>query len=317
MSPNAAAATPGKSPLKNPFDTKAGEIPGGTDGDGDSDPIDLPVLLRRLTPSASRDHGGAVGGILFQRVLGAAGSGCAVVLASVAGTHRHTRLHSFRSKASSPAGLGGVGASSTLRSAFEGGSQSSFVELPGSVDFAELRSCGDGFAVRTETGIYYGVVSASGTSPAGGGGGIGGAGAGAGAGGGYLDAGMLDYDTLKLGASSSGRQPASIGLTPHHFITLSSANEVRFVNRVAKKVIQEERVDWVSLSQTSSSSEDALQHGSSWGGVSVAELLTDVRRPDQIWLRKGRSLVHISSSHEDRDGTYYSDVATYYCLFGT
>jgi len=95
--------------------------------------------------------------------------------------------------------------------------------------------------------------------------------------------------------------PASIGLTPHHFIMLSFANEVRFVNRVARKVIQEERVDWASLSQSSSSTESALQHASSWGAPSAAELLTDVRRPDQIWLRRGRSLVHISSSCEDAD----------------
>ena len=36
--------------------------------------------------------------------------------------------------------------------------------------------------------------------------------------------------------------------------------------------------------------------------VQGGEFLMDIRRPDQIWLRKGRSLIHISSSRrEDRD----------------
>ena len=87
--------------------------------------------------------------------------------------------------------------------------------------------------------------------------------------------------------------------SPHHFVTLNSANEVKFVNRVAQKVIQQERVDWMSLSQSASNDEFS-------GGGGVAELLMDIRRPDQIWLRKGRSLVHISSSCEDRDVWKYT-----------
>ena len=177
----------------------------------------------------------------------------------------------------------------------------SFIELPGSVEFAELQSCNDNFALQTENGIYYG---APGTASSG-----------------VLDAGMLTYDSLQQASIASPSSashnlqhresvilPASIGLTPHHFITLSSTNNVKFVNRIAKRVIQEERVDWVSVSQTSSSNDGDLQYAgghtsASWGGgaSTAAELLTDIRRPDQIWLRKGRSLVHISSSCEDHD----------------
>jgi hypothetical protein len=267
------------------FDTKAGELGAAEDGD---DPIETPVLLRRLhatTAGSSGGEGGAVGGILFQRITGgsagkdAASSGCVIVLASTGGPHRHTRLHTFRSE---------VG-STSLRSAFsrqtEGGGRGSFVELPGSVDFVDLRSCNDYFALRTETGIYYGTLERT-------------------AGGsGITDAGLLPYDitTLRKGGAATGMftAPSSIGLTPHHFVTLNSVNEVKFVNRVARKVIQQEIVDWMSISQSAYSDEFG-------GGGGVAELLMDIRRPDQIWLRKGRSLVHISSSCEDRDVWKYT-----------
>ena len=29
--------------------------------------------------------------------------------------------------------------------------------------------------------------------------------------------------------------------------------------------------------------------------------MTDARRPDQVWLRQGRTLLHVSSTMEDRD----------------
>lgn len=270
------------------FDTKAGELGAIDDIE---EPIENPVLLRRLnaTTRGSVGDGGAVGGILFQRVTGGIGipgrsavgkdsasSGYVVVLASTGGSHKHTRLHTFRSE---------VGSTSlTLRSAFsrqtEGGGRGSFIELPGSVDFVDLHSCnGDYFALRTETGIYYGSLERT-----------------AAAGGGITDAGLLPYDIInarKGGAAGMVTAPLSIGLTPHHFITLNSVNEVKFVNKVARKVIQQERVDWMSLSQSASTDE--------FGGGGAAELLMDIRRPDQIWLRKGRSLVHISSTQEDRD----------------
>jgi hypothetical protein len=122
---------------------------------------------------------------------------------------------------------------------------------------------------------------------------------------------MLTYDSLGTSSGLRGvngnsggmltTTPASIGLTPHHFITLSSTNNVKFINRVARKVIQEERVDWVSLSQASPAESDLQYRGSIRVASVAAEFLTDGRRPDQIWLRKERSLVHISSSCEDRD----------------
>ena len=124
-----------------------------------------------------------------------------------------------------------------------------------------------------------------------------------------FDAGMLTYESLTKQEKGSGKgmlstTPLSLGLTRHHFITLSSVNDVKFVNRVAKKVIQEERVDWVSVS---SAAENDLQYGSfREGSRALAELITDIRRPDQIWLRKGRSLVHISSSYEERDVWKYT-----------
>lgn len=238
-----------------------------------------------------------MGGILFQRITGgisgrsavsavgkdSSSSGYVIVLASTGGPHKHTRLHTFRSEPDTT--------SLTLRSAFsrhaDGGGRGSFIELPGSVDFVDLCSCtSDYFALRTETGIYYGALERTA------------------GGGGISDAGLLSYDVTtsrKGGAGGMVATPLSIGLTPFHFVTLNSVNEVKFVNRVARKVIQQERVDWMSLSQSAPSDEFS---GAVGGGVS--ELLMDVRRADQIWLRKGRSLVHISSSQEDRDEWKYT-----------
>eukprot|EP00986_Skeletonema_menzelii_P002765 scaffold790_cov149-Skeletonema_menzelii.AAC.10 len=285
------------------FDARAGEL--GIDTD--EEPIDSPVLLRRLIPMASSpvsgggrasnaimaDGGssGVVGGILFQRMIGGVGGiagrednagkeggGYVVVLASFGGAHKHTRLHSFRSEPSRS------NKELTLRSAFlrtaQGAGKGSFVELPGSVEFPDLCSCNNAFAMRTETGIYYGTIERMASA--------------ASVGGGVVDAGMLVYDSV-LGNGGRGGScvPSSIGVTPHHFITLNSGNEVRFINREARKVIQKERVDWLSVSQSAS--------GSDVHGGEAAELLMDIRRPDQIWLRKGRSLVHISSSCEGRD----------------
>ncbi|KAL7484374.1 hypothetical protein ACHAW6_010009 [Cyclotella cf. meneghiniana] len=279
----------GKGGKSSAFDTKAGELGAIDDGD---EPIETPILLRRLNSSTLGGGGdsGAVCGLLVQRMRSVGGNagrsatgkdgaiaGHVMVLASTGGSHRHTRLHTFRSEAGST--------SLSLRSAFscqsEGAGRGSFVELPGSVDFVDLRSCHDHFALRTETGIYYGTLERTG--------------------GGIVDAGLLPYDNPRKGGTGSMvTGTLSIGLTPHHFVTLNSANEVKFVNRVARKVIQQERVDWMSLSQTTSSDEFG------GGGGGVAELLMDIRRPDQIWLRKGRSLVHISTSCEDRDVWKYT-----------
>jgi len=301
VSPNAAPSTTpsssafsvnlrgGTSGAKSAFDAKAGELSAQEDVE---ERIEAPVLLRRLNSSSpgSRSTGdeacGAVGGILFQRINGSAG-GSVMVLVSTGGLHRHTRLHTFRSEPSKGS------ASLSLRSAFsrkrEGSGRGSFVDLPGSVDFSDLSSCNDAFALRTETGIYYGTMDriiSSSSSKRGGTGGI-------------SDAGMLPYDNGFNSKRDAIVVPTSTGLTPHHFITLTSMNEVRFINRVARRVIQQERVDWMSLSQMSST-DDTVGKGN------VPELFMDIRRPDQVWLRKGRSLVHISSSCEDRDVWKYT-----------
>jgi hypothetical protein len=171
-------------------------------------------------------------------------------------------------------------------------SHASLVELPGSIDRADLKLCNDNIAVRTETGIYYGTVDRAQSGPAFAGGSM------------IVDSGILTYEDIFGGPSSQrgGRNigganiiPVSIALTPHHIVTLSDRNDIRFINRVAQQVIQNERVDFVNSSV-----------GDRGGGIdesymSLGELLSDVRRPDQVWLRKSRNLVHISSSQEDRD----------------
>lgn len=149
------------------------------------------------------------------------------------------------------------------------------VDLPGSIDHADFLICNDHLAMRTAAGIYYGTIDRTQSGPALAGGSM------------IVDSGILPY-------SEKSGIPVSLALTPHHIITLSESNEVRFLNRVAQKVIQKEKVDWVS---TSSSTAGALDEGQ----MGTGELMMDVRRPDQVWLRKARSLVHISSSQEDRD----------------
>jgi hypothetical protein len=294
--------------------------------DGTDEPVDvamdsegrpIPALLHRLHSSegstGTLGGGGsvaAVTGIHFERLSSGtgslsnvgntatgAGSGL-MVLAATSGLHQRTRLHTFRSSTAS-----------SFRQVFlqttddqNNSSHSSFFELPGSIDFADLRVCNDHFALRTETGIYYGTMDISG------------AGSSAtaiasqksaavGPGGGIVDAGILPYQSDDMDDQRKHvlltNIPISIALTPHHFITLSETNEVRFINRVAKKVIQKERVDWVMMSQASSSGK-ASPFEDNVMGVG-GELLMDIRRPDQIWMRKSRALVHISSSCEDRD----------------
>jgi len=95
--------------------------------------------------------------------------------------------------------------------------------------------------------------------------------------------------------------PISLAVTPHHIITLSESKEVRFINRVSRKTIQNEKLNFVLMASerqsTSSLNESVMGTG---------ELISDIRRPDQVWLRNARSLVHISSSQEDRDVWKYT-----------
>jgi hypothetical protein len=80
-------------------------------------------------------------------------------------------------------------------------------------------------------------------------------------------------------------------------VVLTESNEILFINRVAQKVIQKERVDYYNTAAGLSAAN--LDESAVTGAA--GEFLMDIRRPDQIWLRRGRSLVHISSSQEDRD----------------
>ncbi len=294
---------------------------GGNNDDGrggkDSGEDELPSLLVRLNVSEQKygrirqesntsgvGNGGAVSGLHFE-TLGPGGSTAGnesgeqelIVLAVTSGLNKQTRLHTYLSLASNDDHDNTLTKSSPINgdifrcvfSPNESKSRRSFIELPGSINYADLKICGEAFAMRTETGIYYGTIDKSnsmtvpfskGSS-------------------GIVDAGMLPYEDSSL--------PVSIAITAHHFITLNETNEVRFINRIAKKTIQKERVDWVSM--THGSAVGTLDDGMHVGGS--GELIMDVRRPNQIWLWKSRSLVHISSTREDRDVWKFS---LEYCL---
>lgn len=228
--------------------------------------VTIPLLLHTLnTTQSGTDEMAAVTGLHFERI----GSSGMLILIATSGRHKRTRLYTLFSLQID-----------TVRSLLMDGDSAnrSLIELPGSIDFADLRLCNEHFALRTATGIYYGRIDNAAATATSGAGGI------------IVDAGILPYDSISRSSSSI---PVSIALTPHHLITLSESNEVRFINRVAQKVIQKERVDWITSSGHSSGIDESL--------LSVGELMMDIRRPDQVWLRKGRALVHISSSCEDRD----------------
>jgi len=272
---------------------------GGTTGGGATTDI-LPLLLVKLnvtqTNSFSVGNSGVVSGLHFERLGGGGlldingGDGNTIldediiVLVATSGSNKQTRLHTYLSM--NPVNTMATTAPPLTQSAFQrvfsSRGRNTFTELPGSINYADLKICGDGIAMRTETGIYYGTIDKSdglgrSTIPWNKGGN------------GIIDAGILSYESINI--------PISIAITPHHFITLSETNEVRFINRVAKKTIQKERVDWVSMAQSSAMSN--MDDGIFAGGF--GELIMDIRRTDQVWLRKSRSLVHISSSCEDRD----------------
>lgn len=236
--------------------TSAGEIyeyaltsPSSEDADKELAP---PTLLHKLY--AEDETPAAVTGLYMERLRTGV-----LVLVSTSGRHKRTRFYTFYSPNSS-----------SLAMVFADQQHMSLTELPGSVDFADLRLCGDHFGLRTSEGIYYGKIDRALSGPKV-----------AGPTTMVVDAGILPYD---------GPMPVSLAITPHHLITLSESNEVRFINRVAGRVIQKERIDIGPMSSTLDESH-----------LGVGEFMLDIRRPDQVWLRKARSLVHISSSQEDRD----------------
>lgn len=276
----------------------------GGSGGGGSDEDRLPSLMVRLNESESGTgtgtSSGVVSGLYFcmDTEGGNESNSGVAVLAATSGVNKQTRLHSYLS-----VGVDKEQTSSTnpvqqkMRSAFsldENLSRKSFMELPGSINFADLKVCNSSFAMRTETGIYYGIIDNSNTRNV----------PWNKRGNGIIDAGMFSYETSSI--------PIAIAITPHHFITLSETNEVRFINRVAKKTVQKDRVDWVSMAHSSGSTRGGMDDGL-FTGTGLSELLMDVRRPDQVWLRKSRSLVHISSTREDRDVWKFSLEA---CLKG-
>mmetsp|Transcript_14568 Transcript_14568/g.36609 ORF Transcript_14568/g.36609 Transcript_14568/m.36609 type:complete len:1331 (+) Transcript_14568:89-4081(+) len=218
-----------------------------------------PILLHQLRSDAP------VTGLSFERLR----TGL-LVLCCTSGKKKRTRFYTFYSAHNS-----------SFRMAMADESHASLVELPGSLDRAELKVCNDQICMRTETGIYYGTIDRAQSGSAFAGGSM------------IVDPGILPYDGEK---HTTGNIPDSLAVTPQHIITLEN-NEVRFINRVAQKTIQTEKVEFVSMS-----SERALDESV----MGTAELMCDIRRPDQVWLRKARSLVHISSSQEDRDVWKYT-----------
>ncbi|KAG7374392.1 pep3/Vps18/deep orange family protein [Nitzschia inconspicua] len=242
-----SSSTSNNAPKKNSADTE--EI------------LTQPVLLHQLQSEAP------VTGLIFERLR----TGL-LVLCSTSGKSKRTRFYTFYSAHSS-----------SFRMVLADEAHGSLVELPGSLDHADLKICNDHVAMRTETGIYYGTIDRAQSGPAFAGGSM------------IVDSGILPY------AEKQGI-PVSLALTPHHIITLSENNEVRFINRVAQKVIQKERVEFAS----GSTSERASTLHMDDSIMGIGELMSDIRRPDQVWLRKGRSLVHISSTQEDRDVWKYT-----------
>ena len=220
-----------------------------------------PVLLHQLRSDAP------VTGLSFERLR----TGL-LVLCCTSGKKKRTRFYTFYSAHNS-----------SFRMAMADESHASLVELPGSLDRADLKVCNDQICMRTETGIYYGTIDRAQSGPAFAGGSM------------IMDSGILPYDGSEK-HHSTGNIPDSLAVTPQHIITLEN-NEVRFINRVAQKTIQSEKVEFVPMA-----SERALDESI----IGTAELMSDIRRPDQVWLRKARGLVHISSSQEDRDVWKYT-----------
>ena len=218
--------------------------------------LGVPVLLHKL--STTDQETGAVTGLYFERLR----TGL-LVLAATSGRNRPTRLYSFYSPHSS-----------SFRMVLSDQQHFSLVELPGSIDFANLVLVQEFFVLRTAVGLYYGKIDKALSSAAV---------TGASSSSLIVQSGILPYPSKTRAAAGIMDVPVSVALTPHHILTLSETSELRFISRVSQKVIQQEGVDFADD-----------------GGYAGA-LLMDPRRPDQVWLRHGRNLVHISSSQEDRD----------------
>eukprot|EP00536_Pseudo-nitzschia_multiseries_P009218 jgi/Psemu1/257953/estExt_Genewise1Plus.C_2520067 len=265
VSPNEAAAT-GATGTKEATGNSSSSVSPSDDPDEVNLLTKNPVLLHQLRSDAP------VTGLIFERLR----TGL-LVMCATSGRKKRTRFYTFYSAHNS-----------SFRMAMADEAHASLVELPGSLDRAELKICNDHICMRTETGIYYGTIDRAQSGPAFAGGSM------------IVDSGILPYDGEKhpgaAGSSTHGNIPASLAVTPHHIIALEN-NEVRFINRVSQKTIQNERVEFVSMNSDRSLDESVM---------GIGELMSDIRRPDQVWLRKARGLVHISSSQEDRDVWKYT-----------
>lgn len=185
------------------------------------------------------------------------------IIAATSGRHAPTRLTTF---------VGSTTFTATLAT------PAVTRELPGSVPTATLAVTQDHLALRTATGLLTARMDRSAVS---------------------ATSVLVDVGLLQVGSSnepsssSSSTTIVSMAVTPHHWIVWNGDGEVCFWNRVSQTMVQKE------IMETASSEEPQTQQG---GASSLlCELLMDVRRPDQVWLRKGRTLWHISSSQEDRD----------------
>jgi len=285
--------------------------------------LKVPVLLHTLNPPSSQSlhHTGSpslVSGIFFER-----NQGSIIILAVTSGNNKHTLLHTFRYQAPNT-----TNASSTnntvvsFQSVFSSLSPSNTNvninsirsnhsvtsaptetycnEVGGSIDFADLKVCQDAFMVRTGTGIYFGNIKRTGnyipknvdntsnkTKP-------------------QLECGIIEYSSFlppSTNPYNSQKIPVAIALTPHHFITLCTDGMVTFVNRISRKPIQNERVNY---GYNNGGKRSSLKSNSANDTNPIMELMMDVRRPDQVWLRNNQTLVHINSSQEDRDVWKYT-----------
>lgn len=315
------------------------EINGGISGGGGVSGLHFQRF--NVLSSSFAGSEGACGGVGGSQLLG--GDDNMIVLAATSGIHKPTRFYTYFSSGSSTSSSSSSNATtdrtasdtyigkvpslpvptttttttttSTNRKSFRNvfssirNERNSFLELPGSIDYADLHICDNGFAMRTETGIYYGTIDGSEHN-------IGSTSVPLSIGvafeNGIIESGILPYnDDPKEEVAVDGNFthstipaiPVSIAITPYHFITLSKKNELKFINRVGKKVIQKEHIDWISSMINSAAAANDNGGGLSVGNEedTTGELLVDIRRPDQIWLRKSRSLIHISSTCEDRD----------------
>jgi hypothetical protein len=166
------------------------------------------------------------------------------------------------------------------------------MELPGTIDFASLKVCQNTFALYFGSGIYYGsfhtTTITSTNQP-------------------------IIYDTGILPTTPPNTVKGiitSIALTPYHILTISTNGTISFWNRISQNIIQQEPTNTMIVSannimeqhpSASSISLPIINRETSFHG----EFLMDPRR-DQVWLRQGRSLLHISSINEDRDVWRYA-----------